>query len=273
MEKFLDSILVFLENSGYSLIQAAVALVLGILIIRNLLKITKLMLVRSKMDNSLVSFVLTIEKILLAILLSFYCLSTVGISLTGFVAALSALTLAIGLAIQDIIGSVANGLMIVSTKPFKVNDYVEIGDIGGTIKEITLMHTILTTPDNKRIMLPNKTVFASEITNYSCHPTRRIEFMFGVDYDTNVETAKQVIMETISAHPLVLHDPAPFCRLKELADSEIRFVSRVWVHNSDYWTVYFDLMEQVYAAFEKNGIELAFPQVTLSYRAGEEKKS
>lgn len=269
MENFLNSILTFLDKSGYRLIEAAVAAVLGYLIIRNLLKISKQLLVKSTIDNSLIHFVLTIEEIVLGVMLLFYCLSVLGVPLTGFIAALSALTLAIGLAIQDIIGGVANGLMLVSTKPFKVNDFVEIGSYSGLVKEVTLLHTVLNTTDNKRIMLPNKTVFSSEIVNYSYNSSRRVEFIFGVDYDNEVEYVKKSILEMVSAHPLVYKDPAPLCRLKEQDDNYLNFVTRVWCDTADYWTVYFDLMERVYAGFDEYRININYPQLTVSYRTDE----
>ena len=272
LESFLNSLEAFLDKAGYKIILAVFAAVFGIMVIRNLLKIAKLLLVKSSIDNSLIHFCLTISKIVLVVMLAFYCLSAVGVSLTGFVAVLSALTLAIGLAIQDIIGGVANGLMLVSTKPFKVNDYVQIGSISGTVKEITLLHTVLFTIDNKRVMLPNKTVFSSDITNYSYNPSRRVDILFGVDYDSDVETVKKLITKVCVAHPLVIKDPAPFVRLSAQADSSLNFTCRVWCNSEDYWTVYFDLMEQVYDAFVKNNINVPFPQVTLSYRKGEEAK-
>ena len=267
MNAFLTQIGTFFKNSGYSLIAVVFVGFIGFLIIRNLLKISKQLLLQSSLDNSLVHFVQTIFKILLYIALAFYCLSKLKVSLTGFVAALSALTLAIGISIQDIIGGIANGLMLVTTHPFKVNDFVQIGSISGVIKEITLMHTVLNTTDNKLVTLPNKTVFSSDITNYSANPLRRVDFTFGVDYDSNVEEVKKLIVNVCQRHPLVLSEPAPMARLTKQNDSSLDFVARVWCKTEDYWTVYFDLNEQVFAAFCKNGIGVPFPQVTLSYRS------
>ena len=267
MNAFLTQIGTFFKNSGYSLIAVVFVGFIGFLIIRNLLKISKQLLLQSSLDNSLVHFVQTIFKILLYIALAFYCLSKLKVSLTGFVAALSALTLAIGISIQDIIGGIANGLMLVTTHPFKVNDFVQIGSISGVIKEITLMHTVLNTTDNKLVTLPNKTVFSSDITNYSANPIRRVDFTFGVDYDSNVEEVKKLIVNVCQRHPLVLSEPVPMARLTKQNDSSLDFVARVWCKTEDYWTVYFDLNEQVFAAFCKNGIGVPFPQVTLSYRS------
>lgn len=267
METFMNQCQYFLEQSGYQLITVIIVAILGILIIKSILKLVKQALLQSALDNSLVKFVLTIVKFVLYLALSFYCLSQLKIPLSGFVAALSAATLAIGLAIQDIIGGIANGLMLVTTRPFKVNDFVQIGSISGVIKEITLMHTILNTTDNKRISLPNKTVFNSDITNYSANPLRRLDITFGVDYDSDIEQVKRLIENICRRHPLVLAEPAPMVRLTNHNESSLDFITRVWVQNGDYWTVNFDLKEQVMEAFNAAGIGVPFPQVTLSYRA------
>ena len=274
MDAFVKQCVYFLEKSGYQLISVLVALFLGYLIAQNLLKLLKQALLQSSLDNSLVHFVLTIVKFVLYLALAFYCLAKLNIPLSGFVAALSAATLAIGLAIQDIIGGVANGLMLVTTHPFKVNDFVSIGGTSGTIKEVTLLHTVINTTDNKMITIPNKTVFGSEITNYSVNPLRRVDLVFGVDYSSDVEDVKALISNIARRHPLVLAEPAPAVRLASQNASSLDFNCRVWTNNSDYWSVFYDLNEQVYAAFNENGICVPFPQVTLSYRepAEEEEK-
>ena len=266
MEVFLTQLELFLEQSGYQLITVVVSAVLGVLIIMSLLKLIKQGLLQSALDDSLVKFVLTIIRFLMYLALVFYLLSKLKVPLSGFVAALSAATLAIGLAIQEIIGGIANGLMLVTTRPFKVNDFVQIDDISGVIKEITLLHTVMNTVDNKRIILPNKTVFSSEIINYSTNPLRRLDLSFSVDYSSDVEEVKALITNVCMRHPMVLAEPAPMVRLNNHNASSLDFVTRVWVQNADYWTVYFDLKEQVLAALNKARIGIPFPQMTLSYR-------
>ena len=263
----------FMELYGVNYVTTAIIAFLGILIVRNILKLIEKGLLDSTLDKSLISFFVTLCRILLYVGLLFIILGRLGIPLTGIVSALSAITLAIGLAIQDIIGGVANGLMLVTSKLFKVDDYVEIGGMAGSVKEIKLLHTILITPDNKTVTIPNKTVFSSGITNYSAMKQRRIDMVVGVDYDTNIEKAKKVILNAALKNHSILTSPAPMVKVKNLGDSEVQMLLRVWVNSEDYWEVTWYLNEYVLKALNNNGINVPFPQVTLSYRdnGGEDK--
>lgn len=263
----------FMELYGVNYVTTAIIAFLGILIVRNILKLIEKGLLDSTLDNSLISFFVTLCRILLYVGLLFIILGRLGIPLTGIVSALSAITLAIGLAIQDIIGGVANGLMLVTSKLFKVDDYVEIGGMAGSVKEIKLLHTILITPDNKTVTIPNKTVFSSGITNYSAMKQRRIDMVVGIDYDTNIEKAKKVILNAALKNHSILTSPAPMVKVKNLGDSEVQMLLRVWVNSEDYWEVTWYLNEYVLKALNNNGINVPFPQVTLSYRdnGGEDK--
>lgn len=263
----------FMELYGVNYVTTAIIAFLGILIVRNILKLIEKGLLDSTLDKSLISFFVTLCRILLYVGLLFIILGRLGIPLTGIVSALSAITLAIGLAIQDIIGGVANGLMLVTSKLFKVDDYVEIGGMAGSVKEIKLLHTILITPDNKTVTIPNKTVFSSGITNYSAMKQRRIDMVVGIDYDTNIEKAKKVILNAALKNHSILTSPAPMVKVKNLGDSEVQMLLRVWVNSEDYWEVTWYLNEYVLKALNNNGINVPFPQVTLSYRdnGGEDK--
>ena len=263
----------FMELYGVNYVTTAIIAFLGVLIVRNILKLIEKGLLDSTLDNSLISFFVTLCRILLYVGLLFIILGRLGIPLTGIVSALSAITLAIGLAIQDIIGGVANGLMLVTSKLFKVDDYVEIGGMAGSVKEIKLLHTILITPDNKTVTIPNKTVFSSGITNYSAMKQRRIDMVVGIDYDTNIEKAKKVILNAALKNHSILTSPAPMVKVKNLGDSEVQMLLRVWVNSEDYWEVTWYLNEYVLKALNNNGINVPFPQVTLSYRdnGGEDK--
>lgn len=256
----------FMELYGINYIATAVIAFLGILIVRNILKLIEKGLLDSTLDRSLISFFVTLCRIVLYVGLLFVVLGRLGIPLTGVVSALSAVTLAIGLAIQDIIGGVANGLMLVTSKLFKVDDYVDIGSVSGSVKEIKLLHTVLVTPDNKTITIPNKTVFSSEITNYSAMKQRRIDMVIGVDYDSNIDKAKSVILNVALSNASILSTPSPMVQVKNLADSEVQILLRVWVNSEDYWAVTWFLNENVLKALNDNDINVPFPQLTLSYR-------
>ena len=181
-----------MENYGFLYISTAVIAVLGICTVRNIVRLMEKALINSAIDNSLVGFIMAIVRIALYLGLLFICLGRLNVPLTGVVSAISALTLAIGLAVQDLIGGVANGIMMVTSNLFKVNDFVDIGGCSGSVKEIRLLHTVLVTGDNKTITIPNKVVFSSSITNYSVFKVRRLDTLFGVDYDCDVEKAKKV---------------------------------------------------------------------------------
>ena len=264
-----ESIISFMDRAGFSIITVAVAAVFGAISVKCILKILKYSLLQTSLDKLLVKFVMTIFKIILYVALLLYCFKVAGVPLSGVVTALSAVTLAIGLAIQDIIAGVASGMMLVAIRPFKVGDYVEAAGQGGSVKEVNLFHTVLTTPDNKQLMIPNKSIFASDITNYSHNATRRLDLIFTADYDEDRKHVMKVIRETAEKHPLVLENPAVMVRISEVKDSEIAYLCRVWVNNSDYWTVKFDLQEQMLDAYDREGIEMAYPQVTVSYRSEE----
>ena len=266
----------FLRNSGFRTISAIVIFIIGVKIIKNIVKIIKSGLLSTEIDSSLVKFILTIINFFFYLFMILYCLSIMKIPLTGFVATLSALTLAVGLSIQSIISSVANGIMLVVVHPFKVGDYVDINGVSGTIMEINVLHTILNTPDNRRIIIPNSSVFNGTIINYSANHIRRIDLTFSVDYDTDMEFTRNLIIETVKKHSLVLSEPQPLVKWNAHNDSYIEFVLKVWTDTENYWTVSWDLDEMVCDALMKNGIEIPFPQVTLSYRKNaapkEEKK-
>lgn len=267
MDQFVLQVKYFMEHFGYQTIEIIGILVFGLLIIANVMKLIKRALLQSNVDDSLVKFILAVVKALFIVCLVLYCINRLHVSMTATIAGFSCVAVAVGLAIQDIIGGIADGLMIISSKPFKVNDFVEIGGVKGTIKETNLMHTILTTTDNKRVILTNKTVYTSDITNYSSNAMRRVDFTFGIDYDASVDKAKETILAVFRNHPLVLDDPAPIARLGNMGDSSLDIVARCWTATDNYWEVFYDIQEQVFAAFGKEGIPFPYPQVTLSYRS------
>lgn len=268
MNSFLDSIAMFFDRTGFSFISFLVVVVFGTISVKCILKIIKYSLLQSSLDKLLVKFVMTIARIILYVALMLYALKVLGVPLSGAVTALSAITLAIGLAIQDIIAGVASGMMLVSIHPFKVGDYIEVGDFGGSVKEVNLFHTVLTTPDNKQMMIPNKSIFASEIVNYSYNDTRRLDLNFTADLSADREKIKKIIYDTAVANPMVFSDPAPVVRATEKLTNEMNFLCRVWVTNDDYWTLKFDLFEEVLEALGNAGIEIPLPQISVSYRDG-----
>lgn len=263
---FIKQVMEFFKTSSYGVLEIIIIAVFGILIIKLLMKLIKQALLASSIDRSLVAFIDAVIEFVLALMLVLYCLNRMSVNVTGIVTMVSALGLSIGLALQDLIGGVANGLVIINTKPFKVDDYVTIGSQSGTVREISMLHTTLVTVDNKKIILTNKSVYNSEITNYSAFTNRRLDMNFDIDYSADLDEARKIIRKVVEDHSLALKNPAPFVRLSDDADNALVITLRVWVKAENYWDLFFDLKEQVISALVKAGINVPYPQLTVGFR-------
>lgn len=217
----------------------------------------------NKLDTSLRSFLASFIKIVMYIVLIITVAMILGVPATSFITILASCGVAIGLALQGSLSNFAGGLMILFFKPFKVGDFIEASGETGTVVEISVVYTELLTLDNKRITMPNGTLTNSIIKNYSSEELRRVDLTFNVAYDSDDQTVKNIICDVIEAHPQALKDPKPFVRVSEHSDSAIVYTVRVWCKNADYWTVYFDILEEVKASFNKNNIKIPFPQVDV----------
>lgn len=253
----------FAVNNFRTILLFVAFLVGGFIAAKIAMRILKRIVNRSKLKGTAGNFLLTLARTAIAALYVIILLSMLGVDTTSLVAIFSVLTLAISLAVQDVIANLASGITLIATKPFEEGDYVEIDSTAGTVEKILITCTKLKTPDNKVITVPNGKITSSTITNYSVKDTRRVEFIFSAAYGSDVEKVKSVILGVIGKHELVLADPAPMVRLKTHGDSSLDFVARVWVKSADYWTVTFDLNEQVLAAMEGAGIEIPFPQMDV----------
>ena len=186
-------------------------------------------------------------------------LQVFGVPATSFVAILGALTLAIGLSLQGALGNIASGVMIMIFRPYKLGDYVEAAGAAGTVKDINLFQTVLATPDNVQIMVPNSQAIDGVIKNYSGYSTRRVDVTFGIDYGDDIDKAIGIIKSIVDADDRIMRDPEPFAKVVNLGDSSVDIATRNWVQASDYWDVKFDLTKQVKEAFDKQGISIPYP--------------
>ena len=186
-------------------------------------------------------------------------LQVFGVPATSFVAILGALTLAIGLSLQGALGNIASGVMIMIFRPYKLGDYVEAAGAAGTVKDINLFQTVLATPDNVQIMVPNSQAIDGVIKNYSGYSTRRVDVTFGIDYGDDIDKAIGIIKSIVDADKRIMRDPEPFAKVVNLGDSSVDIATRNWVQASDYWDVKFDLTKQVKEAFDKQGISIPYP--------------
>ncbi len=271
MNKFLQEVENFFATSGWKIVIFMAVLVFGIIIVRFICKILRKIMLKSSLSKTLCGFLLTILKFILYIILIFILADIAGISMTPLITAFGAAALAIGLALQDSLSNLANGVLIMGTKPFKIGDYVEVDGIGGTVKAIRMITVELLTPDNKKVTIPNSKVTAGNIVNYSARPTRRVDFTFDVSYDSDIEKVKAVLAQEAAKHEKIMQEPAPVVKLNKMEASSLQFILRAWVNGSDYWDVYWDMNERVFNALKQNGIEIPYNQLDVHIRDKEVK--
>jgi small conductance mechanosensitive channel len=212
-----------------------------------------------RMDQTLVSFSASLVRYAIIAVVLIAVLTRFGVETTSLVAALGALTLAIGLALQGTLGNVAAGVMIVFFRPYSIGHYVEIAGVAGTVKEITLFYTELNTPDNVQIIIPNGQAWDNVITNYSAYPQRRCDFVFSAGYGDDVDKVQTVLRQVFEADERVHADPAVFVEVKAHGASSVDYVVRAWCDAPNYWPLHFDMNKKVKLAFDENGIEIPYP--------------
>lgn len=262
-QKLLDFLIELGTSLGVKLLAALFTLAVGFKLIKWVKKWLKTSPKLDKLDDSVRSFFVSFIGITLYALLFVTIALTLGVPATSFLAALASCGVAIGLALQGTLSNFAGGIMILIFKPFKVGDYITTPNAAGTVKAITVVYTVLGTPDNKVITIPNGTLTNSVVENYSAMDKRRIDLDFSTDYDSDVEQVKALLLEIAKKHPLVLDDPEPMARLSQHGDSALVFTMRAWCKTDDFWDVRFDLIEAVKAVFDKKGIKIPFPQLDV----------
>ncbi|MGK0444443.1 MAG: small conductance mechanosensitive channel [Bermanella sp.] len=223
------------------------------------------LLERKSIDSAISAFVQSLIRILILIAVIIAGLSHLGIETTTFVTIIGAAGLAIALALQGSLSNFASGILIAGFRPFKAGDYVEAGGVAGVVKEIQIFSTVLTTPDNKRVVIPNAQVTGSAITNYSSNPTRRIDLIIGVAYDADLKKTEALLKSILDNHPLILKEPAYTVGVLELADSSVNFAVRPWVKTEDFWAVKFELNQTIKQALDDAGIGIPFPQMDVHF--------
>jgi small conductance mechanosensitive channel len=259
MEQYLNQLKFILIEYTPKVLMALAVLIIGLLIIKIFVNTTKKILTNKEVDITLQKFLLNLLNWVLKILLFITVVAKLGIETTSFAAILASAGLAIGLALQGSLANFAGGILIIIFKPIKIGDYIEAQGVSGTVKEIEIFTTKLNTTDNKEIIIPNGALSNGNIVNYSTEDTRRVDFTFGVGYDSDIKKTKEVIIGVINSHPLILKEPAAAINLSELADSSINFFTRGWVKKEDYWTVKFDVLEQTKEALDAAGIDIPYP--------------
>lgn len=266
MEHIKTNIIDLIFSAGPKLLTALAVLIIGHLLVRGLLKLMNKALVKLSLDESLIRFMSKTVNIVLHIFLFLSALTTMGISTTGILAAMSAAAVAVSLALKDSLSNIASGILILISKPFATGDFIEVSDKSGTVVDIGMMSTVIITPDNRRVIIPNSQMSTSQVIDYSAEEFRRVDIVFSVGYGDDAEAAKSAILDVVKKHALIIADDetkAPFARVSGYGESSVNITCRVWCKGSDYWEVYFDLMEQVKADFDKKGISIPYNQLDV----------
>lgn len=260
MEQALEKIWELATIYGIKALLALLILFFGRLMAKLIAHIVERLMVRGKVDHTIVKFVGSLTYIALLAFVVIAALNQLGIQTASFIAVLAAAGLAIGLALQGSLSNFASGFLMIIFRPFKVGDYIEGGGVAGTVKEITIFTTVLTSPDNKTIIVPNAKLTEDNIINYTVQGTRRLDLTLGISYGDDIDKARNVIREVLSREKRILPSPEPLIAVAALADSSVNFVARPWVKAGDYWDVHFFLTENIKKAFDANGISIPFPQ-------------
>lgn len=254
---------------GINIFFALLIFVLGRIVSRWLLGFLIKLLRKSGMDNILVNFVSSIARVLLLLLIIIASLNQLGVDTTSLIALVGAAGLAVGLALQGSLQNFASGVMLIVFRPFKDGDFVEAAGTAGVVEKIGIFSTVLRTPDNREIIVPNGAIYGGNIINNSARDTRRIDMVFGIGYGDDLRKARELITGILKTDDRILDEPAPSVVVGELADSSVNFFVRPWVKSDDFWAVKCDLNEQVKLAFDDNGISIPYPQMDIHLQKAE----
>lgn len=266
----LDTLVQRMSEKGIDLLLqlllAIVIWIVGSYLIKTFKKIIIKSMEKKGVDPSLKSFLGSLITAVLYVMLVIITISTIGVQTSSLVAVLGAAGLAIGLALQGSLSNFAGGVLIIIFRPFNVGDFIEMGSMSGTVKEIQIFQTFLDTPDNKRVVIPNGQLSNNSLINYTRTPTRRIDMKFSVGYNSDIKLVRDLIEEIINNNEFVLKDHEILVRLETLSDSSMIFVVKVWALNENYWDVYYDITENIKNNFDKNGIEIPYPKMDVNIK-------
>ena len=262
-QAFLNTVVGWATTAGVKIIVALIVMFISFKIINVIGRKIDKTAEKKKADKTIMRTLAYIFKLGMKILVVICLVGYVGIDTSALTALVASLGVCVGLAVNGAVSNLAGGVLIILTRPFRIDDYIEAEGYSGTVEEIHITNTVLRTPDNKVIYIPNGPLSTGSIVNYSLKDTRRVDEVFSVSYSADFNKAKAILAELYENHPLVLKDPAPFIRVSEHAASSINITVRVWVNSADYWTVKFDMLEAVKEKFDLEGIEIPFNQMDV----------
>jgi len=260
VSKHLDTFIEMTIGYGPRVVLAIIVLIAGLWVIGRFVAVMKAGMERGRIEPTLSRFLGSLVSVGLKALLFISVASMIGIATTSFIAVLGAAGLAVGLALQGSLGNFAGGVLILAFRPFRVGDFIESQGIAGTVLEIQIFNTLMKTPDNKRIVIPNGALSNGIITNFSTEGTRRVDLVFSIGYGDDIARAKAIIRRVVSADTRVFSEPEPLIVVGKLSESSVDITTRVWANSADYWPLYFHLLESVKIAFDAEGVTIPFPQ-------------
>jgi small conductance mechanosensitive channel len=260
MEQVMPKIQEWIALYGLKVIAAIAILLIGWIAAKGIRGIIRRMMQRAHVDKTLISFVVSLCYVGILAFVIIAALGQLGVETTSFVVVLGSAGLAVGLALQGSLANFAAGVLMIIFRPFKVGDYIEGGGVAGEVMEIGIFTTVLKSPDNKKIIVPNGKMTGDNIVNYTAEEIRRVDIVAGVSYKDDLEKVKNVLADILAKDDRVLKDPAPMVGVLELADSSVNFVVRPWVKTADYWDVFFATQEGIKKRFDSEGISIPFPQ-------------
>ncbi|MBQ3016778.1 MAG: mechanosensitive ion channel [Clostridia bacterium] len=263
VSKIIDTVVSWCLNTGIKVLIAIVILLVSFRIVTLISRKIAKKGDSDKLDKTVMKTLAYIFNIGMKVVIAICLIGYLGIDTSGLTALVASFGVCVGLAVNGALSNVAGGVLIIVTRPFKIDDFIEAQGISGTVEDIHMVCTKLRTPDNKVVYVPNGALANGNITNYSEKDTRRVDFTFSIGYTSDFEKAKEIVTSILTSHELTLDDPAPMIRMSAHGASSIDITARVWVKSADYWTVNFDVIEAVKAEFDKNGIEIPFNQLDV----------
>jgi small-conductance mechanosensitive channel len=263
----------FFQNGALTIVRCIAFFILGLIILKIVRSIVVRTTMKSRLDKSAATFIISIVTVVLYIALVIVVVSALGFSTAGIIAAFSAIALAVALALQDSLASLANGIIIIFTKPFKKGDYVEINGKDGLVQDIRLFNTKIVTYNNEEILIPNNQILGSTLINYSTMSLRRVVIEVPIPYSAELSEVKEILLSTLNSHQDVVKTPAPAVVLDGYGDSALKFKARAWTPNEKYWDTRASLFEMIFNNLREKGIEIPFNQLDVHLQRDEEKEA
>lgn len=260
---FWTNVAMVCQDIAWRLLGAIFLLVVGKLVISFVIKRLKKGKLAQKADATVHGFVISFAKIAMYVVLAVSIIAVLGVPMASIITVLGSVGVAISLAVQGTLGNLASGIMLLVFKPFRDGDYIEVDSYGGTVTEIGVFYTTVITGDNRTVVIPNSTLTSSTLINYSKKDTRRLDIEIGVDYESDIELVKRTVLEVVGKHENIKKDPAPFIRLTNLGDSSLDMTLRVWCDANDYWSLKFDLLEEIVAVLAQKNINIPYPTLDV----------